>query len=147
MREFLAAHKIQQSQVPGRAEGREGKRRLVRPPAFLATFAAASGVRFMADQRPLRLDLFASGLLLAGLLVGLSVFSHVPAGDSTALSYPPPKTSSNLLGPPGGWVAQGLHDTFGLAVYVFLASWFVLVLLLMLRGSWATWTRRLAGWL
>src|SRR5262249_31362547 len=55
-------------------------------------------------------------------------------------------TAANLLGTPGAWLAQNLLDTFGVAVYVLLAAWFVLVLLLFLRRGVLTWTLRFLGW-
>jgi S-DNA-T family DNA segregation ATPase FtsK/SpoIIIE len=103
----------------------------------------APGVPIMADRRGARVDLFAWGLLLAGLMVALCVFSHEHAAG-TMLSTP---ASSNLLGVPGAWLAQDLFDLFGSAVYIFLASWFVLVLLLLQRKCLRAWSLRLAGWL
>jgi S-DNA-T family DNA segregation ATPase FtsK/SpoIIIE len=99
----------------------------------------------MAERR-LRPDLAAGGLLLAGLLVALSVFSHDPVAGTDSAVYPP-QPSNNFLGPAGGWLAQNLLDTLGVAVYLLLASWFVLVVLLFLRRSLLTWLLRLTGWL
>ena len=45
-----------------------------------------------------------------------------------------------------GWQRE-LYAALGSAVYVLLAAWFVLVLMLLVRKSWLRWTRRLAGWL
>src|SRR5437764_6884193 len=98
----------------------------------------------MADRRGLHLDLIAWGLLLAGLFVALAVLGHDPP---SAAVYPPLPEPSNLLGPPGAWLAQELYEALGCAVHVLLASWFVLVLLLFVRKGVATWARRLAGWL
>jgi S-DNA-T family DNA segregation ATPase FtsK/SpoIIIE len=98
------------------------------------------------SQRPFpRLDLVASGLLVAGLLVALSVLSSDPANPAGV--YPAPAEASNLLGLPGAWLAGALADALGVTVYVLLASWFVLVVLLFLRRRWLAWLRRLAGWL
>jgi DNA segregation ATPase FtsK/SpoIIIE, S-DNA-T family len=101
----------------------------------------------MSERRPFRLDFAATGLLLAGLLVALCVFSHDPADGGNGRVYPPPTSTHNLLGPPGAALAAALFDTLGLAVYVLLASWFVLVVLLFLRRSWFKWLVRLLGWL
>lgn len=89
----------------------------------------------MPDRRPWRLDLTAFGLLLIGLLTALSVFSNDPASPD------------NLLGPMGEEMARGLDETMGVAVYVLLAGWFTLVLLLFLRHQFLTWSLRLFGWL
>jgi S-DNA-T family DNA segregation ATPase FtsK/SpoIIIE len=99
------------------------------------------------SQRPLpRLDLVASGLFVAGLLVSLSVLSQDPA-DPGAAAYPSRAETSNLLGAPGAWLAGSLYDALGVAVYLLLVSWFVLVVLLFLRRRWLRWLGRLAGWL
>src|ERR1700704_374664 len=109
--------------------------------------ATATGVRSMPDRRRLHLDLAATALLLAGLLVALSVFSHDPADPPSATVHPAHEVPTNLLGSPGAWLAHSLHETLGVAVYVFLASWFVLVVFMYLRRSLLTWSLRLAGWL
>src|SRR4051794_12683882 len=97
----------------------------------------------MTPRRPLvdshRLDLAACVLLVCGLLVAVSIFSADPPETDLA-------ATANLLGPAGAWVAGQLLATLGVAVYTLLASWFVLVVLLFLRQSWWTWSRRLAGW-
>ena len=56
--------------------------------AFSTPDAEVPGVLIMADRRS-RLDLGAYGLLIAGLLVALSVFSHDPADPPGAIVYPP----------------------------------------------------------
>src|SRR5439155_1912737 len=83
-----------------------------------------------------RLDLLAGVLFLAGLLTAVSLFSYDPAN-----------LSANLLGEPGAQVAQELFSSLGIAANVLLGSWFVLVVLLLLRQGLFTWSRRLAGWL
>jgi S-DNA-T family DNA segregation ATPase FtsK/SpoIIIE len=86
-----------------------------------------------------RIDFAAIVLLFAGALVALSVLTDEPTTNATA--------HQNVLGPGGAWIAQVLNETLGVAVYVLLISWFVLVVLLFLRRGWMTWTFRLAGWL
>ncbi len=97
----------------------------------------------MSDRR-FRLDLAAFALLAAGLLVALCVLGQEaqPAGPI----HPRPEPR-NLLGPPGAWLAQSLSESLGVAVYLLLASWFVLVVLLFLRRTWLHWAGRLVGWL
>src|SRR5687768_9070405 len=102
----------------------------------------------MAEARTARLDLLALGLFLAGLLVALAVFSYEPnAPRPLGPGGKDAAHTENLLGEPGDWLAKELIGTLGSAVHVFLASWFVLVLLLLMRRSWKRWARRLAGWL
>jgi S-DNA-T family DNA segregation ATPase FtsK/SpoIIIE len=101
----------------------------------------------MSYRRTAQLDGVACGLLLAGLLVALAVFTEEATDPSAATVYPHRLKPANLLGPPGAWLAQTLHETFGVAVHIVLAAWFVLVLLLFLRKGTLTWTLRFAGWL
>jgi len=97
----------------------------------------------MTDRR-FRLDLAGFILLGVGLLVALCVL-----GQETPVAGPvhPRPEPSNLLGPPGAWLAQSLYDALGLAVYLLLASWFVLVVLLFRRRTWLHWAVRFVGWL
>jgi S-DNA-T family DNA segregation ATPase FtsK/SpoIIIE len=92
-----------------------------------------------------RLDLTAAGFLLSGLVVALAVFAVDPAAAGRRVY--PPATPPHPLGPPGFWVGSLLHETLGGAVYVLLAAWFVLVVLLFLRRGWLFWSLRLVGWL
>src|SRR5579871_809730 len=100
----------------------------------------------MADRRDMKWDLAAFGLLLLGLLVALCVFGYDPANVAAGRAFPP-EDGTHFLGPLGAWLGRSLHEALGLAVYVFLTSWFVLVFTLFLRRSRLTWCLRLAGWL
>ena len=94
-----------------------------------------------------RIDFAAVVLLSAGVLVALCVFTDEPATSSPTSLASLLIAHQNILGPGGAWIAQVLNETLGVAVYVLLVSWFVLVVLLFLRRGWMTWTFRLAGWL
>jgi len=94
-----------------------------------------------------RIDFAAVVLLLAGVLAALCVFTDEPATSSQTPLMSATAAHQNVLGPGGAWIAQVLNETLGVAVYVLLVSWFVLVVLLFLRRGWMTWTFRLAGWL
>jgi S-DNA-T family DNA segregation ATPase FtsK/SpoIIIE len=100
----------------------------------------------MARRRVSRLDLVAGALLLAGLFIALSVFSHDPGRVPAARVDPSRTTPGNLLGPAGSWLARSLDEKLGVAVHVLLVSWFVLVVMLFLRRGLLTWSLRLAGW-
>ena len=97
----------------------------------------------MSDRR-FRLDLAAFVLFAAGLLVALCVLGHDVHNAGPVHPRPEPH---NLLGPPVAWLAQSLYDALGVAVYLLLASWFVLVVLLFVRRTWLRWAVRLIGWL
>jgi S-DNA-T family DNA segregation ATPase FtsK/SpoIIIE len=100
----------------------------------------------MSDRRRIPFDVVATGLLLTGLVVALAVFCHDPADPPAATMYPAHDRPVNLLGLPGAWLAAGLFEALGSAVYVFLAGWFVLVILLYLRKDFRRWACRFAGW-
>jgi S-DNA-T family DNA segregation ATPase FtsK/SpoIIIE len=89
----------------------------------------------MPERREPRFDGTAWVLLFCGFLVALCVFSDEPSG------------TPNVLGPPGAWLAQALVGAIGSAIHVLFASWFVLVLMLLVRRGWLRWTARLIGWL
>lgn len=97
----------------------------------------------MADRRGPRKAFLPWALLATGLLVAAAVFSHEPAAAGTQVPAP---YDSNLLGPPGAWLARNLFNTLGSAVFVLLAGWFVLVLLLLAPGR-LRWSVRLCGWI
>jgi len=94
----------------------------------------------------LKLDLTACILLVAGMLIILSVLSHdvrlmgAPDGLNAA-------AERNFLGLPGAWLGHMLFDTLGVAVYAFIACWFVVVFMMFQRRSVLKWVRRLSGWL
>ncbi len=92
----------------------------------------------MADRRRARIDWIAWSLLLGGLVAAACVLGH-----ETGRAGEP----SNLLGPSGAWLAQELADALGSAVYVLLAGWFALVVVLLARHRLGRWWRRLAGWI
>lgn len=95
----------------------------------------------MLKNRAWRLDLAAGILLCTGMLVALAVFSFDPA-DLPGSVYPADEEPRNILGAPGASIAGELVQTLGVAVYVWLAAWFVFVLLLLLRRRWLAWTLR-----
>jgi S-DNA-T family DNA segregation ATPase FtsK/SpoIIIE len=101
----------------------------------------------MSDRRAMHLDWVAAGLLVCGLVVALSILSYDPADPPGSAIYPANAEPANLLGPLGAWLAHELIETLGVAAYVLLAAWFVLVVMLFLRRSLFLWSLRLAGWL
>ncbi|HZZ80026.1 MAG TPA: DNA translocase FtsK 4TM domain-containing protein [Gemmataceae bacterium] len=91
----------------------------------------------MAERRASATDGLGWLLLFCGLVVALCVLSHEPQDASVP----------NLLGAPGHLLAAELYAALGSAVYVLLAAWFVLVLMLLVGKGWLRWTRRFLGWL
>jgi S-DNA-T family DNA segregation ATPase FtsK/SpoIIIE len=92
-------------------------------------------------------DIFAWALLCCGLVLTACLLSHDPSSPVPAEAYPTTELPDNLLGAPGGWLAQELFQALGLAVYLFLAGWLVLALLLLARRPALVWCVRLLGWL
>jgi S-DNA-T family DNA segregation ATPase FtsK/SpoIIIE len=99
----------------------------------------------VAARRSWHLDLAACLYLIVGLFACLAVLSQEPVPH--VAPAPPAAPPRNFLGPPGAWLAEELIGAVGMAVYVLLAAWFVLVLLLFLRRAFLTWLLRLFGWL
>ncbi|HEY7426731.1 MAG TPA: DNA translocase FtsK 4TM domain-containing protein [Gemmataceae bacterium] len=83
----------------------------------------------MPDRRHWRLYLAACILLAGGVFLTLSVLDCCPTG------------------PLGADLAHELRQSLGAAVYVFLAGWFTVVVRLVLRRSWLSWSLRSLGWL
>ncbi len=100
----------------------------------------------MPDRRHWRLYLAVCVLLLVGLFLTLSVLDYDPS-DLPSAVYPAPAAPHNRLGSAGALIAHELRQTLGVAVYVFLAGWFVVVGLLVLRRGWLAWSVRFVGWL
>ena len=111
-----------------------------------SVFDQPNGERFMKERRAWRVDLAAGILFVVGLLVAVAIFSHDPA-DIPGSQFPEPERLANVLGPLGAWIAGECVATLGLAVYPWLAAWFVLVLALVLRRNLLRWSARLLGWL
>src|SRR5215471_13205052 len=91
--------------------------------------SAHPGVLPMPDRRHWRLYLAACILLASGVFLTFSVLDCCPTG------------------PFGAGLAHELRQSLGAAVYVFLAGWFAVVIRLVLRRSWLSWSLRSLGWL
>src|SRR5436853_530870 len=101
----------------------------------------------MSDERQWHLDLVACLLLVVGLALCLAVLGRDPTSPTATYPATGAEDSRHPLGASGAAVGRCLTEALGLAVYVLLSAWFVLVVLVFLRQRWLTWGRRLAGWL
>ena len=106
----------------------------------------------MLEQRDLKLDLVALGLLTLTVFLAASLFSYSPADPPAALVYPPSAQPANVCGRSGAWVSMGLFTAFGLGAYYLLGSLAVLDSLLLARRPvreplvrWIGWLVSLAG--
>jgi S-DNA-T family DNA segregation ATPase FtsK/SpoIIIE len=100
----------------------------------------------MSERRRLTPYASACGLLAAGLLAALAVFSRDP-GDVAGQGQPGNAVPHNLFGYAGACLADALTEALGAAVHVLLLGWIVLALLLFLSPRWWRWSARLVGWL
>jgi len=87
----------------------------------------------MLEERDLKLDLLALGLLALGLFLAAAILSYNPADPPSHAVYPPPTEVFNLCGRSGAWAAWLLFEAFGLGAYYLLASLAVLDALLLAR--------------
>jgi S-DNA-T family DNA segregation ATPase FtsK/SpoIIIE len=94
----------------------------------------------MLDRRHWRLYLAVCFLWAGGAFLTLSVGASFSSDAAAA-------TQSNRFGSLGGAIAYELRQSLGVAVYVFLAGWFAVLLHLVFRRSWLLWSLRALGWL
>ena len=71
----------------------------------------------MLEQRKLKLDLAALGLLALTAFLALALWSYDPADPPSRLVHPPREVPLNMCGPAGAWAAQILLSALGLAAY------------------------------
>ena len=101
----------------------------------------------MLEERSLKLDLLALGLLAVTVFLAASLLSYDPADPPSELVYPPSAQTANLCGRSGALVSMGLLGAFGLGAYYLLFSLAVLDSLLLARRKITDPVLRLAGWL
>jgi len=101
----------------------------------------------MLEQRNLKLDLLALGLLALVVFLGASLLSYDAADPPNTLVYPPRAQPANVCGYWGAVVSWLLLDGLGLGAYYVLASLAVLDSLLLARRPISEPLLRAAGWL
>ncbi|MDY0167377.1 MAG: DNA translocase FtsK [Thermoguttaceae bacterium] len=101
----------------------------------------------MLEERNLKLDLLALGLLALTLFLTAAILSHDVADPPSRTVYPPPSEIVNLCGRSGAWAAWLLFEAFGLGAYYLLASLAVLDALLLARRDIGQPVLRAIGWL
>ena len=101
----------------------------------------------MLEQRNLKLDLLALGLLALTIFLAAALLTYDPADPPSTLVYPQQAETLNVCGHWGAMVAQGMFTTFGLGAYYILVSLAVLDgLLLARREITQPWIRGV-GWI
>ena len=101
----------------------------------------------MFDERDLKIDLLALGLLALTVFLAAGLFSFEPADPPTDLVYPPSETTANLCGQSGALVSHVLLTGVGVGAYFVLASFAFLTAVLLARYTVTDPLLRLVGWL
>jgi S-DNA-T family DNA segregation ATPase FtsK/SpoIIIE len=101
----------------------------------------------MLEERDLKLDLLALGLLAVTIFLAASLFSYDPADPPTNLVFPRHVEISNICGRVGAIVAAGLFAAFGLGAYYLVVSLAIFTAVLVSGKNAGQPALRLAGWL
>ncbi len=101
----------------------------------------------MLEERSLKVDLVALGLLVLCIFLTLSLTTYDPADAPSTIVYPPHEEIANVCGHTGAWIAAMSFEALGLGAYYLVASLIVLdTVLLVRRGVNEPWLRAI-GWL
>ncbi len=101
----------------------------------------------MFEQRSLKLDLFALGLLAIVLFLGLALLTYEPADPPGTLVYPPHAHAVNACGRAGAWAAHWLLEALGWSAFYLLISLAALDVRLLARRAVRDPLPRGVGWL
>ncbi len=101
----------------------------------------------MLEQRDLRIDLLALGLLALCVFLAASLVSYNPADPPNALVYPQPTEITNVCGRSGAVVSVVLLNVLGVGAYYLVFSLMVLDSVLLTRRPVGQPLLRLVGWL
>jgi len=99
------------------------------------------------EDRNLRLDLLALGLLALTIFLTAALLSYDPADPPSTLVYPPHGETLNACGRFGALVSRWTFEALGLGAYYLLISLAVLDVVLLSRRSVSQPGLRTAGWL
>ncbi len=101
----------------------------------------------MLEDRNLKLDLFALGLLAATVFLGAALLSYSPDDPPSRLSFPAATETTNVCGHIGATTSTYVFKGLGLGAFYLLFSLAVLDSLLLARRDVSQPVLRLAGWL
>jgi S-DNA-T family DNA segregation ATPase FtsK/SpoIIIE len=101
----------------------------------------------MLEQRDLKVDLVALGLLALSIFLAASLLSFDPADPPNTLVYPQPATITNVCGRSGAVVSSLLLGSIGVGAYYVVLSLLVLDSILLTRRPIGQPVLRLVGWL
>ena len=101
----------------------------------------------MLEDRNLKLDLFALGLLAATVFLGAALLSYSPTDSPGRLVFPAATETANVCGHIGAITSTYLFKGLGLGAFYLLLSLAVLNSLLLSRREVSQPVLRLVGWL
>jgi S-DNA-T family DNA segregation ATPase FtsK/SpoIIIE len=101
----------------------------------------------MLEERDLKLDLLAMGVLVLTVFLAASLLGYHAADAPSRLVYPEPAEVANLCGRSGALVSAVLLGTLGLGAYYLVVSLGVLAAVLLARRPPGDPLLRLLGWL
>jgi DNA segregation ATPase FtsK/SpoIIIE, S-DNA-T family len=108
--------------------------------------SAAAGV-FMLEQRNLKIDLLALGLLALAIFLAAALLSYDPADPPSKLVFPERTATLNICGRWGALSAKLLLSAFGLGAYYLVLSLAAMDTVLLTRHKITQPLLRAAGWL
>jgi len=101
----------------------------------------------MLEERNLKLDLLALGLLALTIFLAAALLSYNPADPPAKLVYPQLTETGNMCGRSGALVSAMLFGMLGLGAYYLLVSLAVLDSVLLVRRTISDPVTRFVGWL
>jgi len=101
----------------------------------------------MLEQRNLKLDLLALGLLALTIFLAAALLSYDPADPPSKLVFPERAETLNVCGRSGAVVSRMLFDALGLGAYYLLFSLVGLDAVLLARRTITQPALRTGGWL
>jgi S-DNA-T family DNA segregation ATPase FtsK/SpoIIIE len=101
----------------------------------------------MLEQRTLKVDLLALGLLVLTLFMAVSLLTYSPEDPPASLVFPRAEQPHNACGPTGALAAHGLFQLFGLGAYYLLVSVAAVDATMLRRGAIPDLPLRAAGWM
>lgn len=101
----------------------------------------------MLEERSLKVDLIALGLMVLCIFFALALATYDPADAPSTIVYPQHEQIANVCGHAGAWVAAMSFTALGLGAYYLVGSLIVLdAVLLIRRGVSEPWLRAI-GWI
>ena len=101
----------------------------------------------MLEQRTLKVDLLALGLLVLTIFLAVSLLTYAPEDAPASLVFPQAEQPQNACGPTGALAAHGLFQLFGLGAYYLLVSLAVVDASMLRHGAITDLPLRATGWM